>query len=314
MELDGTHSELQFYDGAYRYYVEEKQRRRMRSREDFEAQEKARRRLEADIARTKEQARQVERSTRVDTSRRYAKKVAKKAKSRERRLARQMQSPGWLAEPVERPTLDLRLAGTSTKGKLLVRLDDVAAGYDDPLLAHLNVRVWGRDRVVINGPNGSGKTTLLRLIGGGLAPLSGEITTLTKIGYIPQVHNRLPLDQPVLDFFRDGLALYEYEARSFLGHFLFEQEQLRQPLGNLSTGQIRRLLLAKLMNAGVELLLLDEPTNYLDFDSIDVLEEVLRAFQGTLLIVTHDEYLTRSIQANRYWRVGQGTLVESPGF
>lgn len=315
IELDGIHPGLQTYAGSYTYYRDEKQRRRARLLADYEAQQKKERRLKEDVRRTKEQARYVERSTHTASTRRYAKKVAKKAKSRERRLERQRDSTSWIAEPTERQRLDWQLAGSTRKGQLVVRVQAPEVSYGTTkVLGQLDMRVWGRDRVIVSGVNGSGKTSLLRLLAGELRPAQGQVAINGQIGYLPQVHDELPMRSSVLEYFRLGLSLYEHEARSYLGHFLFQQEQLRQPLSKLSSGELRRLLLAKLMNMDIDILLLDEPTNFLDFDSIDVVESALADFHGTLIIATHDGYLARNVSGSRFWHVANGSVRETTDF
>jgi ATPase subunit of ABC transporter with duplicated ATPase domains len=114
----------------------------------------------------------------------------------------------------------------------------------------------------------------------------------------------------VLDHYRRDVPGHEHEARAVLGWFLFSQEQLTRPLGSLSAGERSRLLIAMLVMGGAELLLLDEPTNHLDFDSIDVVEQALREFRGTILTVSHDREFIRSIGCSRVWEVRDGAVLE----
>jgi ATPase subunit of ABC transporter with duplicated ATPase domains len=296
IELDGIDVRPQFYEGGYTAYHEEKARRWQRRLLDYEAQEKQRRRWEADIARTKEQARGVELTTHNDKIRRYAKKVAKKAKARERRLSRQLRSARWLAEPQTRPALTLAFPGEpepiSVRGLTVVR-------GDRTVLDNVDLDVDGGDRIVVAGPNGAGKTTLLRA----LAERTGAVL-------LPQTHDEVRTSVPVIDFFRSRVPVYADEAEALLDAYLFDADRWHAPLRTLSAGELRRLLLAVMVNSPGPALLLDEPTNYLDFDSLDVVEEALRAFTGTLLIVTHDEYFARSVGYNRRWEIGGGRVRE----
>ena len=285
MELDGIDPRPQLYEGGYTAYRAEKARRWQRRQLDFEAQEKQRSRWEADIAATKEQARGVELSTRNDKIRRYAKKVAKKAKARERRLARQLRSARWLARPQTRPALTLAFPGE--------------ADPRDVVLSARGLPVRGGDRILVTGANGAGKTTLLR-------ELAGDPGVLL----LPQTHDELRTTVPVLDFFRSRVPVYVDEAEALLDAHLFDEDTWDAPLSTLSVGELRRLLLAVMVNSPVRALLLDEPTNYLDFDSLDVIEEALRAFAGTLLMVTHDAYFARAVGYHRRWEVRAGRLVE----
>jgi len=301
VELDGIHDEPQFYQGNYTAYRAEKQARWARLLLDYEAQEKARRRLAEDIERTKEQARGVELNVRsgpgADQVRRYAKKVARKAKARERRLERQMRATSWLAEPATRPALALSFSPAVGTGEPVLK----AAGLAVPgRLSTVDVTVAGGDRVLVTGPNGAGKTTLLSALA-----TSSDVARLAPVALLPQVHDDLPGAASVLDFFRSRVAMYADDAEATLAAYLFEPDQR---LGTLSAGELRRLLLATMVNGGAEVLLLDEPTNYLDFDSLDVVEAALREFRGTIVMVNHDRYFAGSAGYTRWWEVRDGVV------
>jgi ATPase subunit of ABC transporter with duplicated ATPase domains len=312
-EFDGVSDELTVYTGGYTDYRVEKQHRFERLLEEFRAQDRYRRQLEADIARTRGQALHTERTAGgmgSDKLKRYAKKVAKKAKARERRLRRQMAQAEWIANPEKAPSFTLSLDGVSTGGRRLARLD--RAGVDlggRMVLDEVDLVVRGRERIAIVGENGAGKTTLLALLAGELEPDRGRRDLDASVAVLPQSHHGLPLDRGVLDFYRSRVVAYEEDARAFLGHFLFEQDQLHRPIGGLSPGERSRLLIAVLVSSGAELLLLDEPTNHLDFDSIDVVEEALRQFRGTIVAVTHDREFIRSIGCTRVVEVRDGAAV-----
>ena len=315
-ELDGVSDQLQTYEGGYTAYRAEKTRRWQRLLEEHRAQERYRKRLEADIARTRQQALGVERTASglgSDQVKRYAKKVAAKAKARERRLRRQMQAAEWIGDPTRGPSFTLSLDGVSVAGQRLAALEDVTVRHGSrPVLDGVDLVVRGRDRIAVTGDNGAGKTTLLRLIAGELAPTSGRAEPAGAAGILPQNHHRLPLDRSLLDYYRSQVIGYEDEARAFLGHFLFDQEQMHRPLRTLSPGERSRLLIAVLVSSGSELLLLDEPTNHLDFDSLDVIEEALRQFRGTIVAVSHDRAFVENICCGRRIEVRAGRLREHP--
>jgi len=150
------------------------------------------------------------------------------------------------------------------------------------------------------GPNGAGKTTLLSALA-----TSPDVARLAPVALLPQVHDDLPGAASVLDFFRSRVAMYADDAEATLAAYLFEPDQR---LGTLSAGELRRLLLATMVNGGAEVLLLDEPTNYLDFDSLDVVEAALREFRGTIVMVTHDRYFAGSAGYTRWWEVRDGMV------
>jgi ATPase subunit of ABC transporter with duplicated ATPase domains len=313
-ELDPTTRTLEIYQGGYGEYRRERERRFQRRQEEHRAQERYRKRLEADIAATRGQAQRTEASAGgpgSDKTKRYAKKVAKKAKAREGRLQRQMGSTDWLARPEQAATLSLELPAVSQPGRRLLALDDVTAGYGGrAVLRDVSLVVKGRDRVAVTGANGAGKSTLFRVLAGELVPSSGSVVSEARVGVLPQTHHRLPLERSVLDHYRRGVIGHEHEARAVLGWFLFSQEQLFRPLGTLSAGERSRLLVAMLVMGGAELLLLDEPTNHLDFASIDVIEQALDEFRGTILTVSHDREFIRTIGCDRVVDVRDGRVVE----
>jgi ATPase subunit of ABC transporter with duplicated ATPase domains len=313
-ELDPVARRLEQYEGGYTAYREERGRRFQRRLEEHRAQERYRKRLEADIAATRDQAQRSERSASgmgADKQKRYAKKVAKKAKAREGRLERQMESTDWLDRPEQAATLSLELSGSSRPGRRVAALDGVTTGYGgEPVLHDVSLVVSGRQRIAVTGPNGAGKSTLFRLLTGALAPTAGTVEVDARVGVLPQTHDALPLDRTVLDHYRSGVVGHEHDARAVLGWFLFSQEQLFRPLRTLSAGERSRLLVAMLVMSGAELLLLDEPTNHLDFASIDVIERALDDFRGTIITVSHDREFIRGITCDRLWEVREGRVIE----
>jgi len=314
LELDPVTRALAVYEGGYTAFRAEKQRLFERRQEEHRAQERYRKRLESDILRTRGQAAATESTARgmgSDQLKRYAKKVAKKAKAREGRLERQMAATDWIERPEQAASFSFTLAGTSQPGRRLAALEDVTAGYDGvAVLSGLDLVVKGRDRIALTGRNGSGKSTLFRVIAGDLEPLSGSVLRQARVGVLPQTHDHLPLGRTVLDHYRRAVPGHEHEARAVLGWFLFTQEQLFRPMAGISAGERSRLLIAMLVMGGAELLLLDEPTNHLDFDSIDVVERALKGFRGTILTVSHDREFIDSIGCDRVWEVRDGGVRE----
>jgi ATPase subunit of ABC transporter with duplicated ATPase domains len=316
-ELDPVTATLESYRGGYTEFNAEKQRRFERAQEEHRAQERYRKRLEADIDRARSQARSTEDSASgpgSDKLKRYAKKVAKKAKARENRLQRQMGAGEWIPRPEQAPTLALELTGVSQRGQRLVSLEQVSAGYGgSTVLERIDLTVNGRDRLAVTGPNGAGKSTLFRLLSNELQPLAGRAVHDVQAAVLPQSHDRLPLSQTVLEHYRKHVIGHEHDARAALGWFLFSQEQLFRPLGTLSAGERSRLLIAIMVMSGAELLLLDEPTNHLDFGSIDVVERALNQFRGTVLAISHDREFIRNIGCDRVLEVREGRVQELAG-
>jgi ATPase subunit of ABC transporter with duplicated ATPase domains len=311
-ELDGVTPELNTYEGGYTDYRREKTHRWSNLLLDYEAQEKQRRRLQADIDATKEQSLSTELATRNDHWRRIAKKVAKKAKARQKRLERQMQSLTWIARPETRPTLCLDFPGEATAGQSVLSAKAISVGFDGrTLLSEVDVEVRGGDRILVTGDNGAGKTTLLRVLSGTLEPDCGSVLTEQDIAVLPQSHDLLRTDQTVMEYFRSQVPLYPEDAEHLLTAYMFGPEEWSARLADLSAGELRRLLLAVIVNGPARVLMLDEPTNYLDFDSLDVIEEALREFTGTLVMVTHDAYFADRVGITCTWQVRDGSITET---
>ncbi|MFC4149763.1 ABC-F family ATP-binding cassette domain-containing protein [Micromonospora mangrovi] len=315
VELDGIHDEPQTYTGGYTDHRAEKIRRWQRLLTDYEAQQKDHRRWLADIDRTKAQARGVEESVRSglgsDQLRRYAKKVAKKAKARERRLRRQMDSIRWLAQPRTRPTLALAFPQETPADVEVLRARDltVTAG-GRPLLAGADLSVRGGDRILLTGPNGAGKTTLLRVLAGLHAADGGTVDAATGVALLPQTHDDLRTDVTVLEHFRSRVPVYADDAERLLDGYLFGPDQWDARLRTLSDGELRRLVLAVMVNSPARVLLLDEPANFLDVESLEVVEVALRQFRGMVVLVSHDAWFADAVGVDRRWRLADGRLTE----
>ncbi|GMQ87814.1 MAG: ATP-binding cassette domain-containing protein [Gammaproteobacteria bacterium] len=215
----------------------------------------------------------------------------------------------------------MRSQDVEASGKLVVETCD--AGYTIGgrlLIDGLNTRILRGDKVGIIGPNGVGKTTLLRLLLGELKPDTGTIHLGTRldIAYFDQRRAQLDGDRSVIDNIADGRQFIEINNQqrhviSYLQDFLFAPERCRTPVSALSGGERNRLLLAKLFSKPSNLLVLDEPTNDLDMDTLDLLEELLAEYAGTVLLVSHDRcFLDRVVTSTLVFE-GGGIINEYIG-
>ena len=193
-------------------------------------------------------------------------------------------------------------------GKTVLRLAAVTAGYlpGQPVLRGFSVTLIGPERVAVTGPNGSGKTTLLSLVTGGLAPMSGTVEVMTRFAMLDQ---RVSVLDPALsiadNFARISPGADITTCRAALARFMFRADAALQRVGTLSGGQVLRAGLAAVLGASPPpLLILDEPTNHLDIDSIEAVEAGLRAFDGALLVVSHDEAFLEAIGITRRIALG----------
>ena len=307
LAIDPASATLMRYAGNYSAYAQQRSRERERQRALYRTEQAEMARMRRDIARTREQARQVERSTtpRAPHVRRLAKKVARKAASREKKLERYRNDPAR----TERPTDGWRLKvefGEAAGGNRALALERLAIGYDGrpPLLEEVTVDLGRRERVALQGPNGSGKTTLLRTLAGDLDPAAGRIRTSAAavIGYLAQEQETLDPSATALGSFRAECAMSETEARSFLHFFLFSGDDPLQPIAELSFGERARLSLALLVARGATVLLLDEPLNHLDLDSRERFETALQGFSGAVVVASHDRYFVERF-ASTVWEI-----------
>ncbi|NLX10805.1 MAG: ABC-F family ATP-binding cassette domain-containing protein [Chloroflexi bacterium] len=270
-------------------------------------------RLQADMRQTMARAVCKENATNDDRQRRYAKKVAKRAKSKETRLKRYLEAEDRVEKP--RPVWNLKLdfGDLPTTGQDVIALEDLAIGYDPaaPLLRDLNLALRARERIAVLGPNGHGKSTLLKTIIGALPPLAGRVRTgaSVKIGYLAQEQEILDPASNALEVILSEAAMGQTDARAFLHFFLFTGDEVFTPVERLSYGERARLMLAVLVARGANLLVLDEPINHLDVPSREQFEQALAAFQGSVLAVVHDRYFVDRF-ATTVWYIENGTLTE----
>jgi ATP-binding cassette subfamily F protein 3 len=161
------------------------------------------------------------------------------------------------------------------------------------------------DCAALIGPNGAGKSTFLKMILGQLQPLAGKVIlgASLQVGYFAQAHEGLDPEKTVLDeILAQSPGMLPYQGRDYLGKYLFSGDDAFKKVSMLSGGERGRLALAKLSLQDTNLLLLDEPTNHLDISSQEVLQAVLDAYQGTILLVTHDRYLVDAL-ATQIWEI-----------
>ena len=204
------------------------------------------------------------------------------------------------------PNLGLHLRSSHRSGDMVIRTHDLEVGYPGKLLFRApDIDLRRTDCAALIGPNGAGKSTFLKTILGQLEPLAGEVTlgASLHIGYFAQAHEGLDPEKTVLDeIMTASPGMLPHQARDYLGKYLFSGDDAFKKVSMLSGGERGRLALAKLALQDTNLLLLDEPTNHLDIPSQEVLQAVLDAYQGTILLVTHDRYLVDAL-ATQIWEV-----------
>ncbi len=204
------------------------------------------------------------------------------------------------------PDLHLHLRSTARSGDLVIRTRDLEIGYPGRMLFRApDIELRRTECAALIGPNGAGKSTFLKTILGQLGPSAGEVIlgASLRIGYFAQAHEGLDPDKTVLDeILAASPGMLPYQGREYLGKYLFSGDDAFKKVSMLSGGERGRLALAKLALEDTNLLLLDEPTNHLDIPSQEVLQAVLDAYKGTILLVTHDRYLVDTL-ATQIWEV-----------
>ena len=206
-------------------------------------------------------------------------------------------------------------------GKIVAEMEHISYGYDGrTLIRDFTGTLLRGDKLGLLGPNGAGKTTLIRLILGELQPQSGKIKRGTKleVAYFDQFRNQLNDEATLIDTIAPGSDFVEIGGQrkhviSYLEDFLFPAERSRANVGALSGGERNRLLLARLFARPANLLVLDEPTNDLDIDTLELLEQLLQEYSGTVLIVSHDRTFLDNVVTQSIVFEGDGKLTEIVG-
>jgi ABC transport system ATP-binding/permease protein len=214
-----------------------------------------------------------------------------------------------------------RIDAGERSGKVVAELDHVSYGYGDRVLIRdFTTTILRGDKLGLLGPNGVGKTTLIRLILGELKPQSGWIKQGTKleVAYFDQFRNQLNDEATLIDTISPGSDYVEIGGQkkhviSYLEDFLFPAERARAKVSALSGGERNRLLLARLFARPANLLVLDEPTNDLDIDTLELLEQLLQDYAGTVIIVSHDRAFLDNVVTQSIVFEGDGKLTEIVG-
>ncbi len=218
-------------------------------------------------------------------------------------------------------TARIQLQEADRSGVLVAEAENVSFSYGSrTIIRNLSTTIMRGDRIGIIGPNGSGKTTLLRLLLGELQPQEGEIRlgTRREVVYFDQLREQLDLDKSVQDNVGEGndTLVINGSPRHLIGYlqdFLFSPERARSPVSILSGGERNRLLLAKLFTKPSNILVMDEPTNDLDAETLDLLEDLLSEYSGTLLLVSHDRDFLNNVVSSTLVLAGDGSVREFVG-
>ncbi len=222
-------------------------------------------------------------------------------------------------------SVKMDVASGVPSGKLVAELTEVSKSFGDKVIvSDFSATILRGDKVGLIGPNGAGKTTLLKLILGELQPDSGKVRqgANLQVAYFDQMRNALDLNATLEDFISPGSEWIEIgnqrkHVKSYLGDFLFSPARATSPVRSLSGGERNRLLLARLFARPANVLVLDEPTNDLDIDTLELLEELLQNYEGTVFLVSHDRTFldnvitsTIAFEGDGHWREYEGGIQD----
>lgn len=295
--VESKRGKLIQYAGNYSFYLEEKALREEIQGNQFKNQQ----------AKIKQEERLIERF-RAKASK--AKMVQSRIKALER-----MEKVDDVDD--HNPTVNFRFKFSKQSGRHVVRLEDVSKSYPgNPILEHTDAIIEKGDKIALIGANGKGKSTLLRIVANADKDFSGTCETghnVTQTFFAQHQLEALHLEHEILQELQAFAPKHtDTELRAILGCFLFTGDDAFKKIRVLSGGEKSRVALAKALTADANFLVLDEPTNHLDIQSVNILIQALRQFEGTFIVVSHDRYLLDNV-ANKIWYIEDRKIKEYPG-
>jgi macrolide transport system ATP-binding/permease protein len=317
VEIEEHSRRARHYGGNYDAYLQTRAQERRRWQEDFGRQQEEIKALRHEI---KTSARQVAHNRPAKDNDKFLKhfKRAQVEKSISHRIRLAEEKLRRIEnDPIPKPPDELRFAPDFDPLALKGRAPLVASGVGKVygpqcVLRDVSFTLGARSRVALVGPNGAGKTTLLKILASLETPDSGEVylNPQVKIGYLDQEQENLDLEQTVFEAYREGLSGTEQQLKAaLLTSGLFRYEELVKTLRQLSSGQRRKLQIARLIAERANLLLLDEPTNFVSFDVLESLEEALKHFPGPVIAVSHDRRFLQTF-GGEVWELREGELIK----
>ncbi|MWV59262.1 ABC-F family ATP-binding cassette domain-containing protein [Rathayibacter sp. VKM Ac-2754] len=320
LELDLAQGTNSVYGGGYDAFLEERETARRQRREKYEEFADTKADLVSRARTQREWSSQGVRNAmkKSPDNDKIRRKASMESSEKQGQKVRQMESRIARLEEVEEPRKEWQLAftiGSAPRSSSVVStLNGAVARRGTFTLGPVSLKVDAGDRIGITGPNGAGKSTLLSLLLGRSVPEEGgaSLGASVAIGEIDQARAMLASDVPLADAFEALVPEWPTaEVRTLLAKFGLKADHVSRRVGELSPGERTRAALALLQARGTNLLVLDEPTNHLDLAAIEQLEQALEAYEGTLLLVTHDRRMLETVQLTRQWRVADGLVTEA---
>jgi ATPase subunit of ABC transporter with duplicated ATPase domains len=312
LDVDGPTRTAVLYGGGYDSYLEERARRRSQARDAFEEYDDKRQGLVDQAQRQREQSvrgalrakRKVPDNDRSVRS--YKIEAATHAASRVKGIESQLDRLEVVEEPRKEWQLQMSIAAAPRSGEVVAVLSQAVVRRGDFALGPVDLQLSYGERVALVGPNGSGKTTLLQALLGRLPLESGRqsLGPGVRLGEVDQLRSAFDGPETVVEVVERVTEWPAGEVRTLLAKYGLKADHVGRPAASLSPGERTRASLALLQAVGVNLLVLDEPTNHLDLPAIEQLEQALDAYEGTLLVVSHDRRLLETVRVDRTVRLG----------
>ncbi|MFE5539933.1 ABC-F family ATP-binding cassette domain-containing protein [Streptomyces sp. NPDC056492] len=319
LELDLAQQQINLYGGGYDAYLEERERARTHAREEFDEYAGKKAALEG---RAQMQRNWMDKGVRnarrkAGDNDKIGKNLRGESSEKQAAKARQTQRAIERLDVVEEPRkeweLRMEIAAAPRSGSVVATLNEASVRRGDFAFGPASLQIDWADRVAITGANGAGKSTLLAVLLGRLVPDSGAaaLGSGVLVGEVDQARGLFLGDEPLLEAFCAAVPDTEpAEVRTLLAKFGLKAAHVLRPAATLSPGERTRAALALLQGRGVNLLVLDEPTNHLDLPAIEQLESALDAYEGTLLLVTHDRRMLDAVHVTRRLEVADGKVTE----
>ncbi|MDT7841555.1 ribosomal protection-like ABC-F family protein [Streptomyces justiciae] len=322
LELDLAQGQINLYGGGYEAYLEEREVARRHARDDYEeyADKKAALQDRAQMQRSwmdkgVKNARRKASNDNDKIGRKFRSEASEKQAAKARQTQRMIERLDVVEEPRKEWELRMEIASAPRSGSVVATLRDAEVRRGDFTLGPVSLQIDWADRVAVTGANGAGKSTLLAALLGRVPLTSGQASlgSGVLIGEVDQARKLFHGEESLLDAFGSAVPDTEpAEVRTLLAKFGLKADHVLRSAATLSPGERTRAALALLQGKGVNLLVLDEPTNHLDLPAIEQLEQALDAYEGTLLLVTHDRRMLDAVRVTRRLEVSAGKVTEAP--
>lgn len=314
LELDPATHQIRSFEGNYEAYEAVKQAEHEKHWDVYRDQVVEERRLKQDMVQTMERARAYDNLSKNDFYRRKAKKIAKRAQAKGKRLEQYQAQEERVERPDKIENIRLDYAQGLHSGQMVCELVGLGMKFDNWLFRDFSDMIQYGEKICLVGANGSGKSSLIRIVLGELPPTEGSIHlgAGVKVGYIPQqdvaFEDQSLRNSTPFDIARSVSKIKDNEIYHLYHKFLIEGEDVRKAVHLLSYGQRARISLAKTILTGANFLILDEPINHLDIPSRDAFYQALTQYAGTVLLVAHDRDFVQRFP-DRIWKIEEQKVI-----